>query len=182
MIVDPMAIAPSVAHSPDPLFRLEHDHTHLSRLVADLRDALAVIRAGRDETGERREEFASVLAGLAAELFEHFAREEEGLFPFLQERLPDMRPAIADIERAHDRICGAASRILALLESAARKGPPSGTGPLAEQDFALVASLFDRFDTEYTAHARNEAEFLRSLAPRLDGRQRESLAEILRQL
>ena len=166
--------------TPDPIFRLEHDHAHLSRLVADLREALSVIRAGRDETGERREEFASVLGGLAAELFEHFAREEEGLFPFLQERLPDMRPAIADIERAHDRICGAASRILALLDAAARKGPASTR--LGEQDFALVASLFDRFDAEYTAHARNEADFLRTLAPRLDGRQREALAEILRQL
>jgi hypothetical protein len=171
----------AMAASPDPLFRLEHDHTHLSRLVADLREALAAIRAGRDETGERREEFASVLGGLAAELFEHFAREEEGLFPFLQERLPDMRPAIADIERAHDRICGAASRILALLDGATRKGAPGSSG-LAEQDFALVASLFDRFESAYAAHARNEADFLRSLAPRLDVRQREALAEILRQL
>ena len=165
---------------PDPIFRLEHDHTHLSRLVAELRDALSAIRQGKDESGERREEFASVLGGLASELFEHFAREEEGLFPFLQERLPDMRPAIADIERAHDRICGAASRILALLDAAARKGG-SGVG-LPEQDFALVASLFDRFDADYTAHARNEADFLRALAPRLDVRQREALAEILRTL
>ncbi|MEO7093237.1 MAG: hemerythrin domain-containing protein, partial [Polyangiales bacterium] len=155
------------ATTPDPIFRLEHDHTHLSRLVAELRDALAVIRAGRDDTGERREEFGSVLGGLAAELFDHFAREEEGLFPFIQERLPDMGATIADIERAHDRICGAASRILALLDASSRKGSGSG---LAEHDFALVASLFDRFDAEYAAHARNEADFLRSLAPRLDGR------------
>ena len=40
----------------------------------------------------------------------------------------------------------------------------------------------DRFDADYAAHARNEADFLRSLAPRLDARQREALAEILRQL
>ena len=172
-----MATATATTTTPDPIFRLEHDHTHLSRLVAELRDALTAIRAGRDEAGERREEFASVLGGLASELFEHFAREEEGLFPFIQERFPELRSAIAEIERAHDRICGAASRVLALLDGGARKGEP-----LAEHDFALVASLFDRFDADYAAHARNEADFLRALAPRLDVGQRESLAEILRQL
>ena len=109
------------------------------------------------------EEFIAKLVSLAEELFEHFAREEEFLFPYILEALPDQSDAIAQMQAAHDRICGAASRITNLERTNA--------------DLALA--LFRRFDVEYTGHAQREAEFLRSLGTRLSPEQQRTLAGLL---
>jgi hypothetical protein len=141
------------------LHSLEHDHTTLSKAVAELRAEAAAERPGFPD-----DEFIGKLQKLAEELFEHFAREEEGLFPFILEVLPDQAESIAQMQAAHDRICGAASRIAQL-----------GDRPNAP----LALSLFRRFDAEYTGHAQREAEFLRSLWTRLTEAQRTQLAEVL---
>jgi hypothetical protein len=132
---------------PDPLLALEHDHVHMSRLLAESRE---MVRASHPELGP-------TLAALRDDLFHHFAREEEALFPYLVETLPDLKDSIAVLESAHDRVCGAVSRLCALVE----KGPSP-----------LVAQLFDRLDAEYVDHARKETEFLRGLAGRLSREQR----------
>jgi hypothetical protein len=141
------------------LHSLEHDHVTLSQAVAELRAQAAAGRPGFPD-----DEFIGKLQKLAEELFEHFAREEEGLFPFISKALPDQAEAIAQMQAAHDRICGAASRIAQL-----------GDRPSAE----LALSLFQRFDAEYTGHAQREAEFLRSLSSRLTKAQRSELASVL---
>ena len=150
--------------APDPLLALEHDHVHLSRLVADL-------RSGFDQGDVDPDEIAATLAALRDDLFEHFGREEEVLFPYLMETLPDLRSAIARLEDAHDRICGAVSR----LHSVAAKG----SSALREQH-ALAEQLFRRFDTDYVEHARHESELLRSLAARLSDEQRLHVRTLMR--
>ncbi|MGZ3422057.1 MAG: hemerythrin domain-containing protein [Polyangiales bacterium] len=132
---------------PDPLLALEHDHVHLSRIVADLRDMVPASHP----------ELVPTLLALRDDLFHHFAREEEALFPYLVQTLPDLKPAIAVLESAHDRVCGAVSRLCALAD----KGPSP-----------LIAQLFERLDAEYLDHARKESEFLRGLAGRLSKEQR----------
>jgi iron-sulfur cluster repair protein YtfE (RIC family) len=139
------------------LHQLEHDHTTLSQAVADLRATLSHVP---------RDVFVAKLDAVMDELFEHFAIEEEGLFPYLLEQMPDQADAIAQLQAAHDRICGAASRLKAL----------------APEQIDLAVSLFKRFDAEYTGHAQREAEFLRSLGSRLTAEQHETLAQILRDL
>lgn len=139
------------------LQQLEHDHTALSQQVESLRKLV------REDS---REIFVSKLDAVMNDLFEHFAREEEGLFPYILEQFPDQADAIAQLQAAHDRICGAASRIAALS---------------AEQS-DLAVTLFQRFDAEYTGHAQREAEFLRSLGARLSTDQQKALVEILRSL
>lgn len=103
------------------------------------------------------------LDAVMEELFEHFAREEEGLFPYLLEQMPDQADTIAQLQAAHDRICGAASRLKAL----------------APEQIDLAVTLFKRFDAEYTGHAQREADFLRNLGSRLSAAQHDSLAKIL---
>ncbi len=144
--------------APDPLLVLEHDHVHLSRLVAELRQMTAELLA-ESPRADLSEEIASTLSSLRDDLFDHFGREEEGLFPFLTEALPDLGPAVARLEGAHDRICGGISRLHAIAAT--------GDAGLREHR-ALVSQLFGRFDAEYVEHARQEGEFLRSLAPRFD--------------
>ena len=141
---------------------LEHDHATLTNAVEDLR---AQALSGKGDFPDER--FLAKIVEVADELFEHFAREEEGLFPYILDVLPDQAEVIAQMQAAHDRICGAASRIAQLAER-----------PNAD----LAVSLFRRFDAEYTGHAKREAEFLRSLAARLTSDQQETLAGILREI
>jgi hypothetical protein len=149
----------------DGIDRLEHDHVALSQRVVAVRDAVARLQRGEEIDAP---DTVAALALLADDLFEHFAREEEFLFPYILSELPDQEDAVSQMQAAHDRICGAASRIVALAER----------GPLAEQ-LALVVPLFSRFDAEYTGHAQREAEFLRSLGARLTDAQRHTLAKLL---
>jgi iron-sulfur cluster repair protein YtfE (RIC family) len=149
--------------APDPLVALEHDHVHLSRLVSDLRGAF-------DRGDADPEDIAGTLASLRDDLFDHFAREEEALFPYLMEVLPDLRSSIARLEDAHDRICGAVSR----LHSVAVKGSTA-----FREQHALAEQLFRRFDSDYVEHARHESELLRSLATRLSPEQRVRVRSIM---
>jgi hypothetical protein len=160
------------ASGADPIIGLEHDHSHLSALVTSLREALVAARAASD-VNDLRFELSDALRLLRDDLFTHFAREEEGLFPLVLLELPDLTPIVATVVAAHDRICGAVSRMTYVLD----KG---GDGLGAELD-ALLA-LFERFDEAYTAHARDELELLRTLDRRLDGRQRVSVANVLKGL
>lgn len=144
----------------DPIASLEHDHVHLSRLVADVRRLL-----GSEPIDQ--EQVVSALTALRDDLFDHFGREEEALFPYLRATLPDLAAALAELEAAHDRICGGVSRLLGALSSEAHR--------------TLAPSLFARFDGEYGEHARREAELLRGLGPRLDATQRAQVALLLRE-
>ncbi len=141
----------------DPIASLEHDHLHLSKLVADVRRLL-----GPGEDCDR-DQLVWALTALRDDLFDHFGREEESLFPYLRRALPDLAPALGELEAAHDRICGGVSRMLATLE----RGPQ-------------LHALFARFDSEYGAHAGRESELLRGLAGRLDDAQRAAVAAMLR--
>jgi iron-sulfur cluster repair protein YtfE (RIC family) len=158
--------------APDPLIALEHDHVHLSRLVAELRHMTAELLR-QDARPEVSEEIAATLASLRDDLFEHFAREEEALFPYLAGALPDLGPTIARLEGAHDRICGGISRLHAIAT----------TGDAGLRDHrALVAQLFARFDAEYVEHARQEGEFLRGLAQRLDDDRRQHVRRLMKEV
>lgn len=139
------------------LHELEHEHTALARAVAALH-AMGT-RAPRDA-------FLAKLDALVTDLFEHFAREEEGLFPYITAHLPDQAAAVADLQAAHDRICGAASRILSL----------------APEHDELAASLFERFEVELAAHAEREVAFLRALSARLTPDEHAEVAALLRGL
>lgn len=139
---------------------LEHDHTQLTRALADLRT-----RAKVDDPRFLDERFLADLRDLAEHLLEHFAREEEALFPFVSEKAPARAAHVAELLASHDRICGVAARLASL-------GPRS---PSIE----LARSLFERFDTEYTAHAMRELEFLRSIASELSAEDHARLGELL---
>jgi len=154
----------------DPLLALEHDHVHLSRLVGDLRGMFGELE-NEPPRIDLAEEITATLATLRDDLFEHFGREEEALFPYLMETLPDLRAAVARLEDAHDRICGTLSRIHAV----GAKG-----GSALRDQRSLVTQLFSRFEGEYVAHARHESEFLRDLAARLGEADRERVRAIMR--
>jgi len=157
----------------DAVQRLEHDHIHLNRMVAGLREAIQECLQGDREPIELRDDFEEFLGLVQEELFEHFEREETGLFPYIAEQLPDLKPVVDALEIAHDRICGVASR----MEHMINQGDDT-----FDQSFDLLVALFARFDANFIKHAREERELLRSLTGRLDATQRAHVAKLLAEL
>lgn len=157
----------------DPLTVFVHDHGHLAVLVVELREALERARLGHRTPAAAHADVAERLERLREDLFLHFAREEEALFPYVLAKLPQFHGTVAGILAAHDGICGALSRMTHL----ARRG----SGELAGQLPAILA-LFARFESAYGRHAGEEASLLRSLGDRLSAGERMELAELVRGL
>lgn len=144
----------------DPVLDLTHDHGEINRLVLDVSNALRTSPVERDALP-----LAVRFGELQDLLFNHFAREEEALFPFIAEALPDLAPEIDALLLAHDAICGLLARLVHVA------GTPAGvTG---------VAPIYARFEMTYAAHAKAEAAFLASLETRLDREQRAQIAVLV---
>jgi iron-sulfur cluster repair protein YtfE (RIC family) len=157
----------------NPIERLEHDHVPLGELVGTLRSSLEAVARGKRAPADVYGEVSEAVAQLRDDLLEHFGREEEGFFPFLLQTLPDVSERLAELSAAHDTLCGALTRLTYLAE----RGP----GTFIEQ-FRQVEALFERFESAYIEHARDERSFLRDVDRRLDQDQRAALLEAARGL
>jgi hypothetical protein len=149
--------------SRDPLRVLAHDHADLNRRVLALAARIETIRANGDRTTPR--ELIGLLDDLRDPLFFHFAREEEGLFPFLAEVAPDVEAHVHAMASAHDVICGAVGRMYQLAT--------------ADASISTLSALFARFEASYAAHARDEAALLDALERRLGDDHRRRLAALV---
>ncbi len=145
----------------DPVKALAHDHGDLNRRVLALGARIRTMQTSA--TGS--DELLPELAELRDVLFLHFAREEEGLFPFVAERVPDLREQVDVMSVAHDTICGALARMVHLAATNA--------------SIATIAALFDRFENTYAAHAHAESALLDSLDGRLDAELRGRLFDLV---
>lgn len=146
----------------DPIRDLTHDHADLNQRVHEL----AALIEGRRPV--REASLITMLMELREHLFLHFAREEEGLFPFVSEQIPDLTDQVQAMAVAHDAICGAVARMVHLASVEAR--------------LPTLALVFARFQSAYASHAKTEADLLRSLQGRLDADQRTQLAMLVRGL
>jgi len=154
----------------DPVERLTHDHHHLNRMVASLREAMQEVARGEREPIQLRDDVTEFLDLAQDELFEHFEVEETQLFPFVVERLPELGETIEHLSVGHDRMCGAISR----LERCSRLDDDA-FGEQIDQVIALIA----RFDANYLRHAQEEYDLIQVLATRLDATDRDTVAKLL---
>jgi hypothetical protein len=148
------------------LSELEHDHVPLSRMVSELRSTLA---GGAGSLAKNAKPFADTVRALRDELIEHFGKEEEGLFPFMERALPQLQADLTALATAHDGLCGAAVRMAALAD----RGPQA-----LEAQFTQLAALFFRFDTAYAEHAQREVALLRRAQGLLSADDKRKLAEL----
>jgi hypothetical protein len=156
-----------MSHELDPVQKLEHDHHHLTRLVDDLRGGIQEVLRGDRQAAELREPLDSFMELAQEELFAHFEYEEVTLFPFLIEKMPDCRASVAELELAHDRMCGVVSRMSHML----------GQGDEAlTQNFDAFVVMFARFDANFVKHARDEWELLQLASSGLSEADRRTLA------
>jgi hypothetical protein len=149
----------------DPVRQLEHAHGHLNRLVLDVAESLS---GKGPTTPDAWEDLGARLDALREELLQHFADEEEALFPFVRASVPAMLDAVHRLETAHDMICG----------SVVRMGHLASGAP----NLASLLVVHDRFQSAYTQHSKEELELFEELGRRLDGAQRGELATRLRGL
>lgn len=143
--------------SDDPVRALAHDHAELNRRVLEL--------------GAADQPPALLLPGLRElreQMFFHFAREEEALFPLVSEWIPELADQVLAMIGAHDAICGTLARMIHAAS--------------AETEVAAWPGLLTRFQATYADHARHEAELLQRLDASLDAAQRTQLAELVRSL
>lgn len=147
----------------NPIAALSHDHKHLTELLIELR---ALMTTADDES---HGEIVDAATRLREELITHFAREEEGLFPFVQVQLPELAPRVDALASGHDRVCGALVRLSHLL------------GRVSAEPAARAAALdtFRRFEDAYALHARDELGLLAELDQRLDTAARRELRALL---
>jgi hypothetical protein len=151
--------------TPDPVRDFEHDHARLGALLSEVRELIQSLqKKGRFD--EVHGALCSRLDDLREELLFHFVREEEALFPFIAEQLPDLRDAVARLQSSHDTICGTVLRMSHMT------GALSGRLP-------RFLVLFERFEEAYSIHARDEREVLRNAGSRLGPEQRRLLAELV---
>lgn len=150
----------------DPVQELVHDHADINRRVLALGAAIRAL----DQPDGNGMAVALVhrLGELRELLFRHFAREEEGLFPFVSEAVPELADRVHAMAMAHDAICGGLARMYHLAS--------------ANAELAHVLAVFARFEAGYASHADAEAELLGELTGRLDAGQRAGLAELVRGL
>ena len=148
---------------PDPVSELAHDHADIHRRVVAVGGALRALEAAGDQGSARA--LAGQLRELRELLFLHFAREEEGLFPFVTDAVPDLVDAVNAMALAHDAICGGLARMVHLAA--------------ADGTVAAIAPVFARFETTYAHHARAEVSLLDALRSRLDAAQRAQLAALV---
>jgi iron-sulfur cluster repair protein YtfE (RIC family) len=154
----------NAAPTTDPVEDLVHDHADINRKVLSVGTAIRAL--GRNDGQGMALALVSRLGELRELLFLHFAREEEGLFPFVAETVPELADQVQAMAIAHDAICGGLARMYHLAA--------------ANADLTVILAVFARFEAAYGSHAETEAELLRRLSDRLDSAQRAQLAELVR--
>jgi iron-sulfur cluster repair protein YtfE (RIC family) len=150
----------------DPIQDLAHDHSDINRRVLALGSAVRAL--GRDHSDGMALALVTRLDELRELLFLHFAREEEGLFPFVSDTVADLAEQIHAMALAHDAICGGLALMCHLAATNA--------------EIALITTLFSRFEIAYASHHEMEAQLLHTLGSRLDRAQRDQLAALVRGL
>lgn len=147
----------------DPVHVLAHDHADINRRVLALGTSVAQLDRDGQAAGTRV--LAAPLGELREILFLHFAREEEGLFPFVAETFPALADRVREMETAHDAICGAVARMFDLATTNA--------------SLAALVPVYRRFEAAYAQHANSEATLLTDLERRLDPAQRAVLGALV---
>ncbi len=140
----------------DPLKELAHDHRELSGLLLAVRDALSRVERGQSKLEDELHEIRDGIEALREALLEHFAREQEGLLPFVVARLPAVRPRTDQLIAEHDHIADVLTTLLKDL------GRIDSSGELAPFSTSLA-----RFEDVYASHSRSELGFLEEVATAL---------------
>ncbi len=155
-----------------PENRIDHDHAHLNALLRDLDRAL---EEWHDDTVSEEmsplEEAREVISLLKEDSFEHFEREEHGLFPNLKAEYPELTSDLDGLAVAHNEICEHLEVLDGVLNSA--------TEDLPHTERASAAAAGKRLGELFWAHTAVEWKIIRDLLERVDDQRRDVIMKQL---
>ncbi len=151
---------------PTPLQELAHDHREMSGLLVAVHEALARIERGTSKLEDELHEMTDGFEAFREELLDHFAREQEGAFPWVATRLPQETARIDELIAQHDRIADALTVLVKDLHTF---------------ELATWSDTLARFDALYAEHAKSELVFFREVTAALasDAGATEQLRDLL---
>lgn len=141
-----------------PLQELAHDHRELNGLLVAVHEAIARIEKGTSKLEDELHEMTDGLEAFREELLEHFAREQEGAFPWLANRLPHERARVDELIAQHDHIAESLNSVIHDL------GKPGQTATTSTWSQALA-----RFESLYAEHSKTELAFFNDITAALEG-------------
>jgi hemerythrin-like domain-containing protein len=155
----------------DPIRELAHDHHDLNELLVAIHEALTRVDRGQSKLEDELHEIGDGVEAFREALLDHFAREQEGLLPFVLRHLPGVSARVEALVLEHDRIADELTHLIKELSSAS-----GGPVPLGGFRAAL-----GRFEELYSVHTRSELAFLDEVATSLasDGAAAEQLRILL---
>ena len=139
-----------------PLQELAHDHRELSGLLLAVRDALARIERGQSKLDDELHEIRDGVEVFREALLEHFAREQEGLLPFVLTRLPNVGTRVDQLITEHDHIAEVLTTLVKALGGVAAAG-----------EVTTLRAALARFEELYASHSKAELAFLAEVADAL---------------
>lgn len=163
-----------MSQNPDIIGQLEHDHLVVERMVDDLREGIQSALRGECDPLDLFDSFVEFLSAADEELFEHFDREEQVVFPFLLENVPESAESIRRLEYAHDRMCGAMGRMQRIVDA--------GGDQNFLENFEAMIALFTRFDANFGRHSREEIALFHTLGQQLTNSQLATLQHMLAEI
>lgn len=127
-----------------PLQELAHDHRELSGLLVAVHEALTRIERGTSRLDDELHELTDGIEAFREALLEHFAKEQEGVLPWLAGRSAASSLRVDDLIAQHDRIAETLTAVVKDLD-----GFELGTWSAA----------LARFESLYAEHTQTETAF-----------------------
>ena len=137
----------------DPLRELSHDHRELTSLLLAVHAAISRIKKRESRLEDELHEIRDGIEAFREALLVHFAREQEGLLPFVAKEVPSMTAQSERLMADHEDLAALLTRVVESLGAAETAATlESWSGDLA------------RFEELYSAHSRIELAFLQDVA------------------
>lgn len=155
---------------------VHHEHDHMGKLFADLREtfqSLAGDQVADDVKLELVETASEDLRVAFDDLLHHFSQEEEVFFVHMEKRFPDLSEEIADLVKTHEFVCERTRWLQRVLT----------------QDVAAVTSNLARIGETLTTlqqtlldHTNTENEIFGAALRKMSAREREELLREMREI
>jgi hypothetical protein len=137
----------------NPILKLTHDHRDLTTLLVAVNEAVGRVDKGESKIEDELHELCDGIEAFREALLDHFAREQEGLLPFVATRVPSMQDRSEQVIADHDPLMAGLTALGKDLAHAEE------SGSLADWRRGLM-----RFEELYGLHTRVELAFLQDLA------------------
>lgn len=135
-----------------PLQELTHDHRELSGLLVAVHEALTRVEHGTSRLEDELHELTDGIESFREALLDHFAKEQEGVLPWVASRSTTASARVDELVAQHDRI---AESLTAVLKD------------LAGLELAPWSAALARFEALYAEHTQTEAAFFAEITSSL---------------